>query len=260
MKHSQTGLVSKFVVIILFLAISIGFLLVDGSNLFKSKSKDSSGETYTPIENSSNTSDQSLQLKKIEFKKKDCLQTTAIDFVVDRSDTMNDKQDGGTKSKIEYLKEGLNGFLNQMADESIVGLQSFGGEKGSLDFSIDKLGEKREEFSTKIKSIRAGGSTPMYSGLTIAKNELERAKTLYNNYSFSLILLSDGKWNTGGDPTEVVKQIKATGVRIFTVAYGDKTIVDFMKKTASSESDSYYSPGDEQIITILSQIAKKVCE
>lgn len=253
---------SAFATSILFVAIGVGFLLIGGFDLPKYTNESNKNDVFTPIENTDNANtNQSLQLKKIEFSKKtkDCLRTTAINFVVDRSATMTMKQDGGAKAKIEYLKDGLHGFLKQMDDESLIGLQSFGGNEGTLDFTIGKLKGRRDEITNKINSLKGGGSTPMHSGLSIAKSELSQAKNSYSGYSFTLILLSDGMWNTGGDPTPIVNEIKTMGVRIFTIAYGSREVEEFMKQTASSTGDAYYSPGDDQIIGILNQIANKIC-
>jgi hypothetical protein len=69
------------------------------------------------------------------------------------------------------------------------------------------------------------------------------------------------------DPTSVASQIKNSGVRIFTISYLDALdekfndrLQDLMKGVASSISDYYQAPVENQITTILSQIAQKSCE
>ena len=104
-----------------------------------------------------------------------------------------------------------------MPDESPLGMQSFG-TTASLDFKIDKLGGRREFVNSKINSINPDGQTNITSALTYARDELKEAIPKFGNYSFSLILLSDGQWNEGGDPTSVVNDIKGMGVKIFTIS------------------------------------------
>ncbi len=248
------GSLSSFVIAMLFVAGAIGFVLIGGFDVQKNEYQNPENEIYTPIiEIDKTDGKQSLQLKKIEFNKEilECFKTTAINFVLDRSGSM-------VGNKIQILKQGTKTFIATMSDESLVGMQTFGGD-AQLEFEIDKLGERRNNINEKIDSLKPKGGTPMKAGLEIAKNELAKTMPNHKDYSFSLILLSDGMWNTGGDPTDIINEIKAMNVRIFTIAYGSREIIDFMKKSASSESDSYYAPGNEQITEILNQIAKEIC-
>jgi len=247
--------------LILGIAIILGLLLVGGTTPFNFKNTPSDNSQYVVSPVGPENKDSTLQLKKINFKKiiKDCTRTTAVDFVLDRSGTMGARQDGGSKIKLEYLKDGVSGFITLMSDESLIGVQSFG-NNATLDFPIDLLKGKNDSIISKIRSYKSGGNTPMKGALEIARNELTTAKQKFNGYSFSLILLSDGMWNTGGDPTSVVNEIKAMGIKIYTIAYGNKSIVNFMKQSASSPSDSFYSPGNQDIEKILDQIQAKICK
>jgi uncharacterized protein YegL len=198
---------------------------------------------------------------------------SAVDFVLDRSGSMGDKQSGSTQSKLDYLKTAVKSFITKLPDSGIVGLQSFG-EEANNDLGITLLQNNRNTINTKIDSLKANGGTPLRDALTMALSEIKKAQqnTTYKDFPYAIILFSDGQWNTGGDPTSVVNQIKALDVKIFTIAYGDITTecgerqninincgLDFMKAAASSPSEYYYAPKDTDIQPILDAIRKKVC-
>jgi uncharacterized protein YegL len=188
--------------------------------------------------------------------------SSAIDFVLDRSGSMGSKQSGSTLTKLDYLKTAVKSFIGKLPDSGIIGLQSFGGT-ASNDFSIATLQGRRDAINTKIDLLSAKGGTPLKDALTKALSEIQTAKqnASYKDYPYALILFSDGLWNTGGDPTPVVQQLKAINVRIFAIAYGaaSGTGINFMKATATSPTDYYYAPKDTDIQPILDSIQKKVC-
>jgi len=243
--------------LILGMAVVFGLLLVGGLTPFDFKNTPPSEGEFEAIPVVPAKGDKSLQLKPITFKQ--CGSTTAVDLVLDRSGSIGSKQDGGTKIKIEYLKDATKEFVNLMSGESLIGMQSFA-TTASIDFKIDKLNTRKDLINSKISSLSPSGSTNMAAALTYARDELKVAIPKFTEYKFSLILLSDGGWNVGGDPTNVINEIKGLGVTIFTVAFGDKTIVNFMKKSATAPSDSFYSPGNDELKAILKQIAQKICK
>lgn len=254
----------KAEIFILIVVMVFGYMLTQGvlpKRFTLTKTTPSTGEYMPDTQQNPSNAKESLQLKTIKFKK--CDSTTAVDFVVDRSSSMSERQ-SGSKSKMEHLKEALISFLNLMGDESLIGMQSFANES-RVDFEIDKLGPRRNLFVGKINGLYPSGATGLILGVRDAKTEIIKAKSKFPNYKFSLIILSDGDWNrpTSGpesDPLPVVNEIKAMGdVRIFTIAYGYTDRKGTMKQAASSPSDFFNSPGNEQISQILNQIATRLC-
>ncbi|OGH05259.1 MAG: hypothetical protein A2W22_01410 [Candidatus Levybacteria bacterium RBG_16_35_11] len=254
MRRKRRGLGINLIII--GAVIFLGYIMVGGFAPSFTLTPANKGVEYEIITPGPAGQKSSLQLETIKFK--ECGKTVAVDLVLDRSGSMSERQDGGSKQKIQYLKDATKTFVSLMPDDSPLGMQSFGSD-ASLDFKIDKLGGRRDLVNSKINSLRPSGSTNMNEGLKYARDELKEAIPKFSNYSFSLILLSDGQWNTGGDPTSIANEIKEMKVKIFTISFGDNTGAAFMKKAASDLSYWFYSPGNQELENVFKQIAVRLC-
>lgn len=254
MNRRRKGL--GFNLIIIFAAVFLGYIMVGGFVPNFGLTPTNKNSEYEMIPPQPQGQKSSLQLQTIKFRR--CEATVAVNLVLDRSGSMSESQDGGAKQKIQYLKDATKSFISLMSDDSPVGMQSFG-STASLDFKIDKLGGRRDLVNSKITSLRPGGMTNMSAALRYAKDELKEAIPKFKEYSFSLILLSDGMWNEGGDPTSVVNEIKKMKVKIFTISFGDRSGEDFMKQSASNPSYWFYSPGNQELENVFKQIAVRLC-
>ncbi len=74
-------------------------------------------------------------------------------------------------------------------------------------------------------------------------------------------------FDTSQDPTSIASQIKSSGVRIFTIGYVrdedakfQDDLTNLMKNIASSPTDFFVAPIDNQITSILQQISVKICK
>ena len=55
----------------------------------------------------------------------------------------------------------------------------------------------------------------------------------------AMVILTDGEWNTGGDPIAVATRMKKNGTHIFTVAVGDAATAN-VQSLSSLPLDKYY--------------------
>jgi hypothetical protein len=203
--------------------------------------------------------------------------------------------------KIRDLKDGMKIFADKLPDASVIGIQAYNAPgnispQGYTELvPISKVSDVRSNIDTAIENMSASGLTHSKDAMTFPKQKLEEGKSRYPEYKLNLVFISDGVPQTDAthkalcpatplpevcsisglscrcfaesqDPTGVASEIKASGVRIFTIAYIDDSDAKFnnllqnlMKNVASSPEDYYLAPVSNQIDGILAQIGQKVC-
>lgn len=274
MKKSQNRKGGIYLLIVL-VALVFGFLLVGGIvPSFKLTPSDNSSE-YEIITPGPQGGQNSLQLDPIKFKK--CSSTFAVDFLLDRSNSMNELVSGN--SKIQKLKEAVLAFANKMSDDSIIGMQDFSSPTGEQDLRllpeykelvpISYFRDVKQSIPSLVNSLQADGNTYTRDAFVFAKFKLDAAIPNFpSKYKFDLIFISDGVPHTpNGDfdpaqiPTDVAAQIKNEGITIFTIAYNlnDQKGLSLMQTLASNPSDAFVAPAPAQLDQILNQIAFKLC-
>ncbi len=196
-----------------------------------------------------------------------CTKKGAIAFLIDVSASME------ANGKLTKLKEALNGFVNKLPSETLVGLYTF---------SDRTFGEPKERvaFGPKTKLLTPVGNSPidalspegatfMLDGFQLVQGKLSVAKDDFPNRQFSLILVSDGvpeliecdtshmpdntcranrNYDYTQDPTltNIPDLIKDQDVRIYSIAMYDKDDLDvstnqliYIMQTLASP-DSYF--------------------
>lgn len=281
-KSSPSGF--KIVLFLIFIIFGGAALLSNG--IFPTATKTPSNETDVeniPIAPSSSGSSQSLQLKPIQFQQKQCGQTLAVDFLLDRSGSMQG-------DKIQKLKNGVLLFTKGLADNSVIGAQDFSSPdspKGTVEtlIPISYYKDIKSRVPSMIASLQASGWTYTRDAFSFTSQRLNEGIQKYPGYKFALIFISDGvpetaqcprlsqltgKCTSNQIPTlppSIPDAIKAKGVRIFTIAYLDQNdtswnnqLETLMRNVASTPSDFYIAPSSNQVDSILSQIATKLCQ
>ncbi len=125
-----------------------------------------------------------------------------------------------------HAPEESSGKWVEQADE-LIGftdlIAAIGGESGSCDefcYPLDALGPPGEP-----TEITAGGNTPTRNGIALAYEVLTNAVAAGDRQRI-VLLLSDGAYNTGGDPladTALFDDIENAGIHIYTVGMGTDT-------------------------------------
>ncbi len=280
MKKISPGL--KIVILLLLLVIGSSILLTNGifPPQFNSYPQNTDVENV-PVSPSSSSSPRSLQLKPIQFTQKQCGQTLAVDFLVDNSGSMS------FGNKLTELKQGMIQFSQGFTDTTAIAVQKFSDKPSEvIPFSYYK--DVRTQYSNYINSMSANGATYTKDAFVFTKQKMDAGISKFPNYKFALIFISDGVPETvqsdhecipaycrancqcfapEQDPTDVASQIKQEGIRIFTIAYVDKSdtnleqrLENLMSNVASSPDDFYKAPDSNQISGILSQISQKLCQ
>jgi hypothetical protein len=292
-----------FILVVLTLVIGLSVLFVGGlnpGNNFK-LTPYSDTQSYTPSNPSQQAgADKGLQLSLIKLKS--CSSTVAVNFLVDNSGSM------GWGKKLVNLRNAILSFKNKLADESIIGLQTFSEDWENL-IKPTEFKNVKESIHKTVCSIGKEGGTYTRDAFSKTEKVLDEAIAKYPGYKFALIFISDGVPETmeednvkypdclssefcssnpdttnrcrcfakKQDPTnfydtslvDIPQRIKDKGVKIFSIAFVDtadakinEKLESLLKRTASSPESEYYyrAPSEEDITTILEQIASKICQ
>jgi serine/threonine protein kinase/uncharacterized protein YegL len=173
--------------------------------------------------------------------------TIDIIIVIDVSGSMDGE-------KLHAAQAAAKSFIDAMRLETDqVGLVSFSHE-ATLQHPLTHDGDSVKE---AIDALSAGGKTNMADGVRVAQEELEGPRHLQENVPV-IILLSDGRSTTGGDPIEAAAVAKAAGTRIFTIGLGGDADEDTLRAMASSPDDYYFAPGPDDLAAIYDEIVRNV--
>lgn len=176
-----------------------------------------------------------------------CAQTRRpadVMLVVDRSGSM-------AGQPIRDARDAARAFVDRL-DASIdqVGLVSFN-NTATLDAVLTSaVGTVR----AAIDRLLEGGETNIADPLLLAQAELASARRRAGSQPV-IVLMSDGRPNTGGDPLAAAAAAKAAGSRIFTIGLGTGVDPDLMRALASTPGDYFYAPDSTQLAGIYQQIA-----
>lgn len=291
---------SLIIVLLIGLIITAGIFFTNG--LFTDTNKPISDTTeYKPISTISNDNRVVLQLKTINFES--CGDTAALGFLVDQSGSMRyGEKETKLKAALNVFASkfplggitGLRTYSDNTYSPIIVPYNYFKNNKTN--------------FTNAIRNMSPYKATHSKDAFVQEKADLDAAiaSGKYSDYKFNLVFISDGipesqsgldrLCPTGNladpttdqrycgpypsnpsqcrcfdpeqDPTQVAAQIKASGIRIFTIGYihdiNDAKfqilLRDLMTNVASSPDDFYKVPNNNDIAGILQQIVTKVCK
>ncbi|MWV40752.1 VWA domain-containing protein [Natrialba sp. INN-245] len=148
-------------------------------------------------------------------------------FVVDESGSMSG-------SPIQYAREAAKRFVGALDDGEQAGLVGYA-SSASIDRSLTT---DHDDLNASIETLSAGGGTHTEAGLREGLDELERNS--WENRSSVIILLSDGKSNSGSYPRRVAEDAADRGVEISTVGLGSSIDEDELQDIASITGGDYY--------------------
>ncbi|MBI2031950.1 MAG: VWA domain-containing protein [Candidatus Levybacteria bacterium] len=281
--------------ILILVIIILGSVLLTGGFFPKIIPPDPNAPRYTEISEIQPDSQKTLQLKTIKFK--GCTSIVAVDFLVDRSGSMRygTKLDN-LKNALNvfagsFPEDGIIGMQSysepSFGPTADVPIDYFKNVKSQFLSAVSSLFPNggtysKDAFSfTKplLDSARAKFPDHKFSLIFISDGVPE-------TWEGTRRLCPDGPatadqrycgpkpdnptqcrcFDTNQDPTSVANEIKLSGVRIFTIGYIHDEDLKFqddlrtlMTNTASSPTDFYEAPIDNQLTDILSQISQKLC-
>ncbi len=212
-----------------------------------------------PKKDQSSGSEKSLQLRTLEFDS--CKEGGALTMQLDTTGSM-----GG--AKILSLKTAVSKFLENMTDDSIIGIQSFNSmQPQNVVVPVSYYKDVKEKLTLKIFMLPAIGNTPTTTALRFSQEVLKDAQTKFPGKKFSFIFVSDGipeppsqdPRNPQNAPNPAT-EIKNMGVTIYTIAIGyGGDFTGLMKDIASSPDKAYVAPNPKELDSIYQQISQRLC-
>ena len=174
-----------------------------------------------------------------------------IALVLDASGSMKKKL--GKKSRMAVAKEVLSDLVKGLPPDVEVALRTYGhrvreGRKGDcvdteLVYPFSKLDKKK--LLAKIRAIKPLGTTPIAYSLLQTAGDFGKAEG-----EKTVILVTDGKEECGGDLAKTVEELRAKGldVRLHVVGFTvkDPKTIEQMKKAAEAGKGSYIGAADRK--------------
>lgn len=166
-------------------------------------------------------------------------------LVADASSSM-----GG--EKIIHAKLAAKTFVDQM-DTNIVqaGVVVF----ASTAEQTQSLTNNKETLKIAIESINLRTGTNLAAGLAVATESLISDQEATQRV---MIVLTDGRSNTGASPQSAAVSARSQGIRIITIGLGENADQEVLRSIASSEADFYFAPTSSDLLTIYAYLVQDV--
>src|SRR5882724_2812174 len=157
-----------------------------------------------------------------------------------------DKSGSMTGAKLEKTKQAAMQLVDRLAPNDILSLVVFS-DHAEVLVSAQKV-EDKDALKEKIQSIRADGSTALYSGVKMGAGQIE--EYLSNKRINRVILLSDGLANVGPSSPRDLRQLggrlSERGISVTTIGVGDDYNEDLMAALAEASDANYYYVKDTE--------------
>jgi hypothetical protein len=153
-------------------------------------------------------------------------------LVIDRSGSM-------TGDKLIEAKFGADWWADAILDNDALGVVSFS-DTVSVDFPLHTITgpTDRNNVHAAVGSIAAKGMTSIGGGLRRALQEITNFGP--RSVTESIVLLTDGIHNIGESPSQVLPDLIARGVRVFTIGIGPGVDTALLQQIATSTGGTHY--------------------
>lgn len=182
-------------------------------------------------------------------------------FVLDLSGSMWGRVEG--RPKIEIAREVMGEVLRDLPGYVAVGLVVYGhrSREDCEDIElVSPVGESApDELARRIDALQPRGQTPLSRALLTAYDEVSTLPGTAH-----VVLVSDGEETCGGDPCQLMSDLRATGSRVAYHVIGfDVTAEerDQLECIASAGRGDYYAADSAEDLTrALATVRRKVLE
>lgn len=198
-----------------------------------------------------------------------CSEPVDIVLAIDRSGSMAAFGKDPPQPLTDVKNAGIF-FINQLSENDYASLVSFSTtatNDSPLASGVKTIVDAADKIA--IKFNEGIQQTNIHDALVASQNELASSRHR-DGVPGIVVLLTDGvatvpvKAKDSRYPEtsamEVAKDIKAQGIRIFTIGLGKDLNVQFLKDVATSPSDFYSAPSAKDLTGIYTQIATKICK
>lgn len=184
-------------------------------------------------------------------------------FILDSSGSM--AEPAGNQTKIEVAKAVMREIVPQIADQAAVGLTVYGhrrpGDCTDIETVFAPTEGDRQAILDQVELIEPRGKTPLSRSLLQVASGLKLKDT-----ETTIILVSDGVDTCGGNPCQVVRQLKAGGIKFVLHVVGfdvDAPAAQQLQCLAVAGDGQYFSAQDgdallQALQTVSVEVAGKV--
>ena len=173
-----------------------------------------------------------------------------IVLVMDTSASM------ATSGRLEAAQQGLLSFLDELSPEDRVALVT----SGDSIRTVVGLGatNSRAAVSRAVRGLFADGNEPVYPAISRALDDVRGLED--PDRINAVVVLSDGAGTSVGRK-QLLRKIaeepvtEGTGVRIFTVAYGNRADADALRQIASDSGGTFFPAGPKDIKGVYQEIS-----
>ncbi len=168
---------------------------------------------------------------------------SSLIVILDASGSM--KEIFGKQSRIDAAKKAVEQIVGKLPSDRKFGLTVYGNGSSnscsSLKTLVDLGSRNQSVVLSQLSNVKAEGKTP------IAASIQEVAKAIKNHkQETTIVLISDGEESCGGDPCQVVKQLKSEGYKFIFHGIGVDTTLqaDQQLSCLAREGDGVYLKAD----------------
>lgn len=164
-------------------------------------------------------------------------------YIFDASGSMAKKI--GDRTKFNIAKQVIIDHINELPADVGVGLLYFGSQskgKKEINYAVPIDINNREEIAEIITGLSSGGLTPLAESLQISVEEMDKSKK-----DATIVLITDGKEECGGDPIKVINDFAEKGriIELHIIGLGvDKKTKLELEKIASIGGGYFYDAND----------------
>jgi Ca-activated chloride channel family protein len=158
--------------------------------------------------------------------------------------------------KIKNAVVGAITFINQMHPQDELYIVTFASEVVDLG-GVGLVGQIGEQSKNSLSMLYAEGSTALHEAVIYSVDMIdqlmEEDEEEGENRLYGIVLLSDGKNEIDGGPTEsdmlshLPSGTEARGIKIYTIAYGEDADLDLLKTLANRTNGKQFTGDVEDI-------------
>jgi len=191
-----------------------------------------------------------------------------VEYILDASGSMAETLRDGTL-KVEVAKRVLTEHMRSFRPETNVGLRVYGHrlpyqqtEESCRDIELIAPPEKgqMERIVSWLQDFTVQGMTPLAASLDLAKDDFVYDASRIN----SIVLLSDGIETCGGDPCQLVEDLKAEGINFTIHVIGldvdDPTRQQLMCIARAGGGKYHDAQSQQELSTALGLVQEEVTE
>lgn len=166
-------------------------------------------------------------VKDVTWKVEDCTPKTVL--VIDRSGSMSG-------SPIALAKQGASSSIDITETGQYIGVVSFS-SSASVNFPLQKIIDNNTKVGARsaISGLSADGATNIGGGLRTALDQIFGTQRTGNE---TIVLLTDGQHNTGENPSSVLPDLIAAGVKVQGIGLGTGADVSTIQNISNQTGGS----------------------